>query len=572
MNVKEIRELRDFLVQVYHAKRIQEQEKDEKYYRDTFDVPWVQDKTWIVRTGKGARMVDGPAEHIITASPQYFRDIRRKGTADADARVASECNHWLQIMLHQNPQPFKQAVKHLLRRGSAWIYTVHNENFDKDDKNDMPVVFTLLDPLAVFLDPEGGERNGVPARVVVSFERRASVIKANYPYWTWKNREGRKDNDKVGFFMYWDKDTRYFEAANEALLADINGNLSNGDGQQENIYGLVPFEHFYSGFGSATLDGDPADLEVGRLRFVRDLLAEQCAIRSVLNTIIHKYAHKPQDLIYDPLLGAAPSGDIQEKYSREMNAFNVIGIPGYPSSATFKAGEDELPDQQLFQHLYNIEKQINEEDPLGTIGQAIGTSGRQQDMASQATLRRYDTIVENTAQGFATAFAQGLQMVEKLKLYPSGIKEGDIGKYYEGQIELKAEDQVSTERLALQGERLYLNGQIDLETNLIKYQGYTQEEAQLIMARILADNATRNNPLIAQIMGEQAAREIGMEQQYQALKAQTEMMEKSSQKIPATGSEGGPPRIGNIQSPMGMEMADMNNVRRSQRQRPEAVT
>ena len=155
MNVAEIKGLAEYLTKTYHANRIKEQEQDEKYYRDTFDIPWIQDKTWIVRTGKGSRMVDAPAEHIITNNPQYFRTPLNKGDSEPSSRVATEINRQIRILVGQNPQPFKQAVKYLLRRGSAWIYHPHNSNFKNDDPNSLPILFNLLDPLTVFPLPGG---------------------------------------------------------------------------------------------------------------------------------------------------------------------------------------------------------------------------------------------------------------------------------------------------------------------------------------------------------------------------------------------------------------------------------
>ena len=230
-----------------------------------------------------------------------------------------------------------------------------------------------------------------------------------------------------------------------------------------------------------------------------------------------------------------------------------------------------LPDVQLFNHLYNIERAIGEEDPLGRIAQAIGTSGRQQDMVSDAALMRYQAIVDNTAHSFARAFGLGLRICEKIpKMYPKGLQNDDINGNYDCSIELQASDPIENDRLSLRGSTLYERGQIDLETNLIKYQGKTAEETKLIMAKILVDNATRNNPIIAEIMGRQLAIEMGMEQQYEAIKAEKAMMEKNLSPSPQIGIRGGEPRTGNVKTPTGREMIDVARTQGGQRSPAEA--
>lgn len=565
INVKDIQDLQKFLVEQYHAKRVREQEIDEQYRKDTFAVPFIQDETWIVRTGKGGRMVDAPAEHILTDNPQVFRQAHRKGATEAQERVAKELNRWANRLLWQVPQPYKQFVKHLLGPGEGWIYVIHNELFNPNDPNSMPTKFICHHPTIVFIDPEGGEDDGVPGRVLFYYRRTADNIKRNYPFWTWRNQRMRKWEEKIPFLMYIDKDSRYFEADAEPLLTNKKGELSNGDGIQENIYGFVNTVHAYSGFGSGSPDGDPSELAVGRLRNCRDLLGEQCAIRSVVNTLVHKFAHKPVDLTY-PSEGPAPTGDIGANYDRGLNAFNVIGMP---MGSEFRESKiDQLPDQALFQHLYNIEAQIDKEDPLGLTGQALGTSGRQQDMAEESALRRYATIVENTAHSFAKAFGMGLRICEKIpNMMPKGINKSDIGGYYGCEVELKATDPIEQDRLRTLGSRLYQMQEIDLETNLTKYQGYTQSEAKEIMAKRLVDNVTINSPIVAEILGRQFAKEAGMEDQYEAILQA--MKESGGKAIGGIGSQGGPPREGNIKSALGREQADMSLTQRGARRSPE---
>ena len=569
-NVQEIKELKEYLVNTYHSKRVKEQLIDQDYIEDNFGIDYLPTGIDKVKTGKAYRMVSAPAEHILSNNPVLYREPRGKAVLAAD-RVARECNRWLRLMLRQNPQPLKEHVKKMLGKGEAWIYTLHNLDYEKNNPNDMPVQFVIPDPTIVFVDPQGGEINGVPQAILLCFDRVAWDIKRNYPSWSWSPRESKDWSKAFPFMMYWDKESKYFEVtAGETkypLLYDAKGELENGDGIQENIYKFVPFVHCYSGFGESAADGDPEKLAVSRIRKIRDLIAEYTAIRSVVNYLVFAYAVPPLDFYYDPAIWTPPAEFVDE-YDRGIGAFNKVPATGGIKDPLRK-GVDMLPDQQLFQHLYNIEAQINQEDPLALIGQAIGTSGRQQLDAEESGLRRYDTIVENSTHAWETAFGQGLQMCEKIPaIKPSEINQNDINNYYEVKIELKAEDPIAMQIKSVDGDRKQSQGIIDHETNLVEYQGRTVDEAQKIIAKRMVDDVVMNDPIIRRLMAIQVAREMGMEEEYTALEEQLGQMEKGLETRPQIGSEGGEPREGNIKTPKGREEIDMSLAQKPRRRRP----
>jgi len=61
----------------YNQTRVGEQEKDQTYIDDTFDVS-ISAPFHIVRTGTGAKIIDDVVSHIETANPQAFREPREK--------------------------------------------------------------------------------------------------------------------------------------------------------------------------------------------------------------------------------------------------------------------------------------------------------------------------------------------------------------------------------------------------------------------------------------------------------------------------------------------------------------
>ena len=123
---------------------------------------------------------------------------------------------------------------------------------------------------------------------------------------------------------------------------------------------------------------------------------------------------------------------------------------------------------------------------------------------------------------------------------------------------LKAHDPVEADRLSTLGDRLWNggNGSIDLRTNLIQYQGYTEDKAEDIIANILVDRLTLYNPDVAAIMGMEFAEQAGLERYLAKL-------QQRQQEAPPTPKGIMPPaspteelrRKGEVKTQMGMEMA-----------------
>lgn len=562
ITVSEIKALKEYLVNVYHSKRVRQQADDENFTNDNFSISYLPDEVPKMATGKAYRMVSAPAEHIITSNPQLFRTAVKNSDTDSANRIAKLGNKWLRILSQQNPNPFKLFVKKLLGQGEGWIYVLPNE------EGLMPFDLIIPDPKIIYEDDWAGEVEGVPERILVCYDRIAENIKRGYPDFKWLNQKERKWSEKIPYFMYIDKDVRYIEADGEPLLKEKGGEPYNGSGLQENFYGFVPFVHAYAGFGETNADGDPASLCKSRITHCRDLIREYTAIRSVINFLIFQFAYPPLDYQYDPTTGFTPPPEFAEKYDRSPKSLNIV--PVTPGSKGMVKGVDQLPDAQLFNHLYNVEKQIDEEDPLGLVGQVSGTSGRQQIDAKEASLRRYDTVVENTSHAFETAFSLMFKMCNmRPSLYPEELNKNDFKDNYSCTIELRSEDPIEAQITRADGDRKFTNGVIDWETNLTQYQGYTQEQAQRIMDKRIVDDVVMNDPVIRQLIATQIAREMGLEEQYKQLETMLGQSNAGAANIPKIGSQGGEPRQGNIKTSTGMEQMDMSLAQRPIRNSPE---
>ncbi len=556
--IKEIKDLKGYLVNTYYAKLRAEQRIDEQYYNDKFAVPQIKHPVPISRTGRGARMVDSPSEHIITSNPQAFRvPIIKGGVAtkgDENERLSVMFNQmWIPHLKKQNPNPFKQSVKDNMLYGESWVHILHNESWvtGKMEKKGLPIVLLSYNPQVIFADPNEDE-NGIPERLVLWYYRVPWIIKKRYP--SWSNPKKRKDGDgDVEWFGYWDKDDQYFEADGEVVF------------QNKNPYGFVPWVHSLSGFGKTSSEGEPAEMIVGRLRKVRDTLVRECAITSSIDAQIYLMGQPQHDFETDPGVEVTP--EQIESYTVGLGVVNVL-----PPGVKRVKADTPQPTAEMFQHLYNTRSELEREDPSVMSGSPVGTSGRQQEGAAASAMRRYDTIVENVENQFATIFSMGLRIMDKIPAFPlpNGVNKNDIDKNYEVSVKLKAADPLDDDRKATLGSRLVSQGEIDIKTNLVQYKGYTEDEAERIITQILIDKVTLQSPEIAELLGMRAAEKSGMSEDLMALRIKRQMMEQQQSGLSeAPSATEQQRRSGQIESPLSRETIDRALTQRGARNPPE---
>jgi len=560
-SVDEIRELLRYYEEELYGKVREEQRIDESYINDTFAVPEVRDPHKIYRSGLGRRMVEAPAEQLVTKNPQA---IVKVGNKDAEKRIQVEVGKWLDLLRRQMPNPFKETVKTPLGRGEFYIQVLHNESWVSGQKlrTGTPVMFVIPDSMAVYASPEE-HPHGVPKIVFKKYKRRVADIKSIYPQWS-NPRNRRLSASDVEWMEYWTAEWRYFEADGEAVLP---GEF------QKNIYGFVPFVRRYSGFGRQTWDGSMDSLIVSDIRFSRDLIREECALRSDIASILHLFAHRPVTIIV-PDSAEVDAETIAQNINLGAYDVNVLGLP--PGSS-FEDWKVLAPTPEMFAHLNDIRAEINQRNPFLMAGFPLGSSGRQQDLSSMAALRRYETIVENVETAWATAFEMALHICDVVPtLLPAGLHRDDVRRDdIQINIRLIAEDPVERDRKATLGSRLYNmgNGEIDLRTNLIEYQGYSPEQTEEIIVNKLVDRVTLQSPEWAAVVGAEFAREAGLLDKIQ--EAQTMQKVQAEQQ---TALQNAPPpttveRVrGEASTPEGFEMIDQALANRGVRHPPERFT
>jgi hypothetical protein len=231
------------------------------------------------------------------------------------------------------------------------------------------------------------------------------------------------------------------------------------------------------------------------------------------------------------------------------------------------------PGSQTFQHAYNIDSELELDNPPIMSGITTGSSGRQDDISVKQGIAQFEHVVDNTGTSFSTAFKMGLQILKvvpellpltiRTKRVTAGIKNQVTIKIediddLECDVQLKAKDPIEDKALALQGNREQQEGIIDWETNLTKYHGYSVDEAREIMDKSTVDKIILNNPILQNAIATEAIKRLGMEQYLQPIGTEGQPMGQPQGAVPGqAGPFGGPPREGNIQSSSAMGEADM---------------
>jgi len=562
ITVNEIQQLKTYLVTDYHSNRITNQRKWQEFYEDKFKVPQIKPPLYVQRTGTAAWLINGPSAHIITKNPQFFVEPRKttEKARESATKVNALGNHWIRRLLKQTPQPCAEFAKNLFLRGEAWYHPMVQEDWEKDSDFTLPINFSVPDPLIVY--SSGKETYGIPDELIMDFKKNPYTVQK---VWQGKNEEVKKalsekflewikgtiENKPVNWFEYWHRDYRYFECDGIPIFKDEI---------QKNIHGM-PFIHAYSGFGKDSPDGDPASLAMGRLAPVLDLLIQECAIISDIDSTLHKFAH-PRVLIVLPLGTNADTKEIKKAIDMGAGTVSVVEIP-LPESR-FDQSTTITPPQEAFQHYYNIRQRITTEAPPIMAGLPSGTSGRQEDIIATNFIRRFDSVAEAIESATAKMLDMGLKAlnivpgwlpINQWLEHPEGNKDvtitkEDLDAVTESRVVLKAADPIEDDRKLMAGRALVGAGRIDWEEFLVNYVGYTSEKANEIIINSLADKALyAEGSLMLRIMELKALEKLGMGDLAQQLLQQ-------GQGQPQVGSQGGPPRSFNQQGAASGEKID----------------
>ena len=537
--IEEIRKVREELVGKeggggYYSSLRAEQITDQEYYDDEFSVN-IRKPYHIIRTGTAARIVDNITDHIDTSNPQAFRKPRKRNTTEDEraAKIARLLNHWLPRLIDE----IEETLKNANRRGEAFVQVEYNENFDPDDDDSLPIIPSAPDPMIIYSDPH--EYMGIPRQVIKSCKMSVGAVRQVFPKFSNPKHRRLDKNEGVDYWFWWDKDWRYGEADGEPLLSQ---------GIQENILGFVPFVHCYSGFGKRSPSGRPEDRAVGRLRKVRGRLKEECEVESRLDSIIGLYANPI-------VVGKALTNDTEKPEGWDELDFS----PGhniwldYGVDYEIKSADPSLI-QPLVYHLSQIRAALGVETPSVSMGMPSTSraTGRQEDIYVEQYGRKYRKLIQNVEKMWATALGMGLRILYNIPaLLPitvraTMLKDGkpvnqeetiektDIGRYYDCTVELRAEDEITTDRKVQLGRLLINEGRIDWRTFLTEYVGWTEDKAEEVITQTLVDQAIFS-PQFINITIKEALEKLGMQKHIEELEAKAAEQQQMQQQLQGMG-------------------------------------
>ena len=225
-------------------------------------------------------------------------------------------------------------------------------------------------------------------------------------------------------------------------------------------------------------------------------------------------------------------GTLNSEQMREASwgAYDLNLFENVPEGTKFLEEQYPAVPPEMYQNLANIRAELAQRNPFIMAGLPFGTSGRQQSLTETAAGRRYSTVLENTEVQWATATHMALVITARIPgLAPSGLSESELLGDYMVSVRLAAKDPVEEDRKANLGSSLYQKREIDLHTNLVDYQGKTDDKAWDIEDNLLAEDVLKSPPVIA-ILGQQVIEEAGMADQLAALQESNALAERSPQK------------------------------------------
>lgn len=559
--IEEIRELKEYAIDDLYSGTRTEQKTDLEYINDTFKTG-IRKPHRVFRSGIGRKIADAPAEAIITDNPLASVEIF-KGKQDASIRLSEVINQrWIELFKRQSPNPTKEFVKNLLGRGEAYFKILHNEHWarcpkcngkgkigkskcdyckgegdvDADKRVGLPIKLFVPDPMVVYGSPEE-DNNGIPEWTIVFYERQLKDLILAYPHLE-KLKEGKKK--LAQWLEYEDKDIIYIEAEGIPVT----------NGIEPNPYKEPLYVRRYSGYGRRSPDGELSNLIVSDLRFQRDLIKEECTVRSNINSIENLFAHRGKTITSPDKIDRAAFE------TAEWGEYTLKIFENVPAGTTIETDDVPQAPPEMYAHLANVRMELAQRNPLINI--PGGTSGRHEEKILAHGLSRHATVVENTQNALATVLEKGLRICNTLPDWkPAKLNKGDLDTDYQIRVDLKAADPIEEDRLITLGDRLRRlpNPAIDLGTFHTEYLGKTQDESDKIQAKMLADMVTIYNPDWAAVAGMVSAKESGMEMYLEEMMQRRQEMEGQEQGLgkvpPATTQERAG---GEVETPTGREM------------------
>lgn len=546
-----------------------EQKKDNKYYENTHDLGIPANSGYHeVRTGTGRAIVEVASRRLLGTPAD--ESAPRKNTKDYE-ELNSKRKLFIKAFVNQYLDVIKESFKKALLRGESYYRVLLDESQQLEEpqkqkgesKEDfgkrlerwelectdaIPISFTTPDPMTIY--PSLDQELGVPRDVIVCYSRTVGDVKAKWPQWS--NAKNKKDETHVEWIEYWGTEYRaYFADWEPILVSDIYK-----DGILPNIFG-VPFVRMTSGFGLKDWEGRPEVEARGILYNARSRITALERAVSFQDSDIALHSHRTG------VVRTRGTSD-QDKEAAEQYAATITTAPGMvrtevEGGPTFELDLPAPLNQALFAQSAYLQGLLEQEFHMALLSGYTPpgvTSGVQQGMSLGWARADYENAIKNQERGLSVAIGIVLRLIETTFKKPVTVRAttiqddkeiqkdivispDDIDGYYTVKMKFKAEDPARADVLSLMGQRLRNDGTISHETNLSKYQGFDDPHAEMV--KIAVEKFIQENPLIAQRMAAEFARQWGVEEaevrtaEAQALQRRTgtpgEVMEPASRQV-----------------------------------------
>ena len=579
---EEIRaKLDNYKTRIYNGVRKTQLESDGFYemtYKIGIEPPYRSFRSFISR-----RIIDTGAEHIASDNPVVLKDPITQTKQDQEKADIIEGfgNALLSMLMQSDIHPIQETVKNFGLRGESFIKVYPNPDYpekperEKKEKKERlearieawedeckaipPILWDILEPMTVYCSMK--HRLNIPLDAIVSYQRTVADVKNEYP--NWKNPNNREDDENVDWLEYYDWEYRYFEADEEAV----------SDGVEENLLGVVPIVHLYSGLGKRNDKGTPDTLVRDLIFPCKDNIIAYSRAQSQLDSIVGLYTH-PRIIT-----------SLNKKDLEGLDMSPGAAVTGIPATERFDLNQGMAPHPALFQHVINLGNELEQYIPSPLGGSVSGAeSGYQQaQQISQGSLK-YIRMKESTQHIIAAALMMSFRFIKRVlrhdvvlrgitkddkkpQISNFKIKIKDLEDFTQVKVRLEPSDPEYRDRRALIGLRMRAQKEISRTTFLQDYASITDASDEV--TQIYAEQILETNPMIQQVIGQKALEKMGMKEEAELIQKQMAEQEANAKSVQKTSGMPSTDRS-RRQGQQGLEMADLT-IRQMQRGTPQQV-
>lgn len=464
---------------------------------------------WIVQDGATQIITDRPTVEVEavadTKKAQENQEITQK--------FLEHC--LLQWTLMNEVSPLQECAKNKCRYGMSCLkgplYDTKAIGF--------PLVTRAIDPLTILPDPSG--RRGF---IIETYKRLAMDIHASWP--EWKGYDPTNPLEEVDWVEYWSPDWRCFLAGGKPVL---KGEVI------KNLYGFIPYDWSYSGWGTSSPDGKPEAKAMGLLNMVLSALYSEARLKTAMDNHLRQnvYQRLRVDRGSDIRPDMSPGG-VTEADENEVGVMPQAQI----NPDTFII---------LGSVMQDIRSATYPEALSGTRGPGVESGYFQGLMIGQGRIKfkppteRLQLMAASCLQKHAILLKklikEPIPIMGKLKIRSEQIEEPVMAK-----VKLEPVDPMENDRRIRQGLELLTRNVISLRTMRMDYAKVSDEEErkQILVEAVLA------HPTISALMMQGAAEDWGLKREIEKMveKMATEMAREQPTSptgmTPMGGPAGGP--------------------------------